>query len=53
MCPQFPDLMEKANGINTDEVAVSVAAGIQSALPTLGGRYAVAASFCFASWRIG
>ncbi len=32
MCPQFADLMEKVNGVNTYEIALSIAAGRRPAI---------------------
>lgn len=52
MCPQFADLMEKVNGVNTYRVALDVATGVS---PTVysgsARRYAVATSFVFRRFR--
>lgn len=45
MCPQFADLMEKVNGVNTYEIALAIAAGDRPNLEKGHGRYPVAASF--------
>ena len=44
MCPQFADLMEKVNGINTYEIALDIAAGRKPAIAAESARYAAAAS---------
>jgi biotin carboxylase len=45
MCPQFADLMEKVNGVNTYEVALSIAAGIRPTLRRETCIYPAATSF--------
>ena len=45
MCPQFADLMEKVNGVNTYEIALAIAAGIRPVLHRASRRYRVATSF--------
>jgi biotin carboxylase len=45
MCPQFADLMEKVNGVNTYEVALSIAAGSRPTLRRETRIYPVATSF--------
>lgn len=45
MCPQFADLMEKVNGVNTYEIALAIAAGDRPNLQRGLGLYPVAASF--------
>jgi biotin carboxylase len=45
MCPQFADLMEKVNGVNTYEVALSIAAGIRPTLRRKTRIYPAATSF--------
>jgi hypothetical protein len=46
MCPQFADLMEKVNGVNTYEIALDVAAGRRPRLlRPEAARYRFAASF--------
>lgn len=44
MCGQFADLMEAVRGVNTYDVLLSLAAGLEP-LPGLSGDYDVAASF--------
>jgi hypothetical protein len=44
MCPQFADLMEKVNGINTYEVALDIAAGRRPTLLSDSARFGAAAS---------
>jgi biotin carboxylase len=44
MCPQFADLMEKVNGINTYEVALDIAAGRRPTLSSDSARFGAAAS---------
>jgi hypothetical protein len=44
MCPQFADLMEKVNGINTYEIALDIAAGRRPTLASDSARYGAAAS---------
>ena len=44
MCPQFADLMEKVNGVNTYEIALSIAAGRRPVVRREGARFAAAAS---------
>src|SRR5207248_2696609 len=44
MCPQFADLMEKVNGVNTYEVLLDIAAGRRPALRRANARYRAAAS---------
>ncbi len=44
MCPQFADLMEKVNGVNTYEVALDIAAGRRPTLLHESARFAAAAS---------
>lgn len=44
MCPQFADLMEKVNGVNTYEIALDIAAGRRPAITREGARFAAAAS---------
>ncbi|MEO7206657.1 MAG: ATP-grasp domain-containing protein [Steroidobacteraceae bacterium] len=45
MCPQFADLMEKVNGVNTYEIALSIAAGIRPHLNSEARTHRVAMSF--------
>ena len=45
ICPQFADLMEKVNGVNTYEIALSIAAGIRPILRRAGATHAAATSF--------
>lgn len=45
MCPQFADLMEKVNGINTYEIALSIAVGSRPAIRREGRRERAATSF--------
>lgn len=47
MCPQFADLMEKVNGVNTYEIALAIAAGARPTLRNGEGRFRAAASFVF------
>ncbi len=44
MCPQFADLMEKVNGVNTYEILVDLASGRRPAVRRPGARFAAAAS---------
>jgi len=44
MCPQFADLMEKVNGVNTYEVALDIAAGRRPTLLHESARFGAAAS---------
>lgn len=44
MCPQFADLMEKVNGVNTYEIALDVAAGRRPAVRRPHAPFAFAAS---------
>lgn len=44
MCPQFADLMEKVNGINTYEIALDIAAGRQPTILADSARCGAAAS---------
>lgn len=45
MCPQFADMMEKVNGVNTYRIALDIAAGVQPTICDASGRYPFAASF--------
>ena len=45
MCPQFADLMEKVNGVNTYEIALDIAAGREPVIRRPNARYRAAASF--------
>ena len=45
MCPQFADLMEKVNGVNTYEIALAIAAGIRPAFHRKSPKYRAATSF--------
>lgn len=45
MCPQFADLMEKVNGVNTYQIALAIAAGERPALRASGAQYRCATSF--------
>lgn len=46
MCPQFADLVEKVDGVNTYDMALALAAGRDPPWPwPVPGRHAVAASF--------
>ena len=45
MCPQFADLMEKVNGVNTYEIALSIAAGIRPTLHREARTHRAATSF--------
>jgi len=45
MCPQFADLMEKVNGVNTYEIALSIAAGVRPVVRRRGSAYAAAVSY--------
>lgn len=47
MCPQFADLMEKVNGVNTYEIALAIAAGVRPTLRHENARFRAAASFVF------
>ena len=44
MCPQFADLMEKVNGVNTYEILLAIAAGRRPVVRREGARFAAAAS---------
>lgn len=44
MCPQFADLMEKVNGVNTYEIALAIAAGQRPQVRREGARFRAAAS---------
>ncbi len=44
MCPQFADLMEKVNGVNTYEIALDIAAGRRPTIVGETARFAAAAS---------
>ena len=44
MCPQFADLMEKVNGVNTYEIALDIAAGRRPTLRRPNAKYRAAAS---------
>jgi len=44
MCPQFADLMEKVNGVNTYEILLDIAAGRRPAVRRPGAAFAAAAS---------
>jgi biotin carboxylase len=44
MCPQFADLMEKVNGVNTYEIALDIAAGRQPTIVADSARFGAAAS---------
>lgn len=44
MCPQFADLMEKVNGVNTYEIALAIAAGQRPVVRRPGAAFAAAAS---------
>ena len=45
MCPQFADLMEKVNGVNSFEIALAIAAGLRPKIHRPNPQYCVAASF--------
>ena len=45
MSPQFADLMEKVNGVNSYEIALSIAAGIRPTLHRAAQTYRAATSF--------
>lgn len=45
MCPQFADLMEKVNGVNTYEIALALALGDRPVVRRPGAPFQVAASF--------
>jgi biotin carboxylase len=45
MCPQFSDLMEKVNGVNSYEIALAIAAGVRPTIRRPSPQYRVAASF--------
>ena len=45
MCPQFADLMEKVNGVNTYEIALSIAAGVRPTLHRNTRTHPAATSF--------
>lgn len=47
MCPQFADLMEKVNGVNTYEIALSIASGVRPVIRSGEARDRIAASFVF------
>ena len=47
MCPQFADLMEKVNGVNTYAIALDCASGRRPEIRSPSARYAVASSFIF------
>jgi len=44
MCPQFADLMEKVNGVNTYEILLAIAAGRRPVVRRPGAAFAAAAS---------
>ena len=44
MCPQFADLMEKVNGVNTYEIALDIAAGRRPTILAETARFSAAAS---------
>jgi biotin carboxylase len=44
MCPQFADMMEKVNGVNTYEIALSIASGVRPTTRRSGARYSAAVS---------
>jgi hypothetical protein len=44
MCPQFADLMEKVNGVNTYEILLAIAAGRRPAVRREGAPFRAAAS---------
>ncbi len=44
MSPQFADLMEKVNGVNTYEIALAIAAGVRPRIHRPSPQYRVAAS---------
>jgi hypothetical protein len=45
MCPQFADLMEKVNGVNSYEIALDIAAGVRPRIHRPSPEFRVAASF--------
>lgn len=45
MCPQFADLMEKVNGVNTYEIALAIAAGIRPVTRRSSSPHAAAVSY--------
>jgi biotin carboxylase len=45
MCPQFADLMEKVNGVNTYEIALATAAGVRPVVCRPGAAYPAAVSY--------
>jgi biotin carboxylase len=45
MCPQFADLMEKVNGVNTYEIALAIAAGARPVVRRQGATYPAAVSY--------
>lgn len=51
MCPQFADLMEKVNGVNTYRIALDIATGARPTIQTARARYGAATSFVFRRFR--
>ena len=45
MCPQFADLMEKVNGVNTYEIALALATGARPVMRRCGAVYPAAVSY--------
>ena len=45
MCPQFADLMEKVNGVNTYEIALAIAAGVRPVVRRRDAAYTAAVSY--------
>lgn len=45
MCPQFADLMEKVNGVNTYEIALAIASGTPPTIHRAAPKYRAATSF--------
>ncbi|AJZ56387.1 ATP-grasp domain protein (plasmid) [Paraburkholderia fungorum] len=45
MCPQFADMMEKVNGVNTYEIALAIASGVRPVTTRKGARYRAAVSY--------
>ncbi len=45
MCPQFADMMEKVNGVNTYEIALAIATGIRPTTKRKPARHSAAVSY--------
>lgn len=51
MCPQFADMMENVNGLNTYEIAFSLAVGLRPVASGESTTYAAASSFVLRSFQ--